>query len=280
MRTSFVVMLLCGVALAAGVLGRLSSGSAPSASSPSTGVLPETEAALSAIGYDSMEEPAEPTPAADAESGQASFPTSPPGEPSLESPAVPPAAPTPFSRALDILVSADAGFQEKQSAWTQLREAGQLDEAVEALKQGAAENPTSAAHRAALGQAQLQKAGEVSREGGAISEMGILGMEADRNFDAALRLDPDNWEAQFFKATAMSYWPLELNKGEEVIQRLSSLIDQQDTLLPQPEFAQTYVVLGDQYQKMGRPGYAVATWQIGSQRFPGNPALQQRVQMR
>lgn len=280
MRTWFVIVLLCSVALAAGILGRMSSRSAPPASSPSAGSAAGTEVALSAIRDDSVEDPAQPLPAADAGSGQASSSTSPPSELSLDGPSVPSPAPTPFSQALDILVSPEAGFQEKQSAWRKLREAGQLDEAVEALKQGAAENPTSAAYRAALGQAQLQKAGEVSREGGAISEMGILGMEADQNFDAALRLDPDNWEAQFFKATAMSYWPLELNKGEEVIQRLSRLVDQQDTLLAQPEFAQTYVVLGDQYQKMGRPDYAVATWQIGAQRFPGNPALQQRIQRR
>jgi tetratricopeptide (TPR) repeat protein len=107
--------------------------------------------------------------------------------------------------------------------------------------------------------------------------MGILGMQADQNFDAALNLDPANWEAQFFKAAAMSHWPLELNKGEEVIQRLSSLIDHQDTLLPQPQFAQSYVVLGDQYLKMGQPDHAAATWQIGARKFPGHSELQRKI---
>jgi tetratricopeptide (TPR) repeat protein len=110
--------------------------------------------------------------------------------------------------------------------------------------------------------------------------MGMLGMQADQNFDAALELDPANWEAQFFKAAAMSYWPLELNKGEEVVQRFARLIDQQEALLPEPQFAQTYVLLGDQYQKMGQPDYAVATWQIGAQRYPGDTTLQQKLRAR
>jgi hypothetical protein len=109
------------------------------------------------------------------------------------------------------------------------------------------------------------------------NEMGILGMQADQNFDSALNLDPSNWEAQFFKAAAMSHWPLELNKGDEVIQRLSNLIDHQDTQLPRPEFAQSHVVLGDQYLKMGQPDHAAATWQIGARMFPGHPELQRKI---
>ena len=184
---------------------------------------------------------------------------------------------TPFNQALDTLVSQQASFEQKQGAWRQLREAGQLDQAIEALKQGVEQNPASAAYPAALGQAQLQKADVLSHNAGAISEMGILGMQADQNFDAALKLDPSNWEAQFFKAVAMSYWPLELSKGDEVIQRLSRLIDQQEAMPPQDQFAQTYVVLGDQYRKMGKLDYAAATWLIGVQKFPGNGALQQKV---
>lgn len=184
---------------------------------------------------------------------------------------------TPFSQAIDTLVSPRISFQQKQTAWKQLRDAGQLDQAIEALKQGAVNNPTSAEYPARLGEAELQKAGAIFQNGGNVSEMGIWGMQADRSFDAALKLDPSNWEAQFFKADAMSHWPAELNKGEEVIQRLSSLIDQQATMSPQPQFAQTYVLLGDQYQKMGKPDYAEATWQLGAEKFPNDPTLQKKI---
>jgi tetratricopeptide (TPR) repeat protein len=186
-------------------------------------------------------------------------------------------APTPFSRAIDTLVSPQGNFGQKQAAWKQLRDAGQLNRAIEALRQGATTNPDSAAYPAALGQAQLYQAGVVAQKGGAINEMGILGMQADQNFDAALKLDPANWEAQFFKAAAMAHWPLELNKGDEVIQRLSALIDQQGTLPVEPQFAQTYILLGDQYEKMGKTDYAAATWQLGAMKFPGDPTLQKKI---
>jgi tetratricopeptide (TPR) repeat protein len=184
---------------------------------------------------------------------------------------------TPFSQAIDILVSPLASFQQKQVAWKQLRGAGELDQAIESLKHDAANNPISAEYPAALGEAELQKANAISQSGGNINEMGILGMQADQSFDAALKIDPANWDAQFSKAAAMSYWPAELNKSDEVIQRFSSLIDQQETMTPQPEFAQTFVLLGNEYQKLGQPDKAQATWQLGLTKFPSDPTLQKRI---
>ena len=133
---------------------------------------------------------------------------------------------TAISRAIETLVSSKASFQEKQAVWKQLREAGQLDEAIDALKQSAKENPTAPEYPIAMGQGELQKAYQLSKTGGTVSQMGIAGMQADQDFDTALQMDPANWEAQFYKAAAMSHWPAEMNKGPEVIQRFSTLIDQ------------------------------------------------------
>lgn len=184
---------------------------------------------------------------------------------------------TAFDQAIQTMVSPQSTFQQKQDALKQLRTAGQLDQAIAALKQGATDHPASAEYPAALGQADLQMADVILKSGGKISDMGILGMQADQSFDAALKLDPSNWAAQFFKAASMSYWPAELNKGEEVVQRLSSLIDQQETMAAQPEFAQAYVVLGTQFQKMNQPDKAQATWLLGAQKFPNDPALQAKI---
>lgn len=184
---------------------------------------------------------------------------------------------TPFVQALDTLVSPQTSFAQKEAIWKQLRDAGELDQAIEALKQGALNHPTVAEYPAALGEAQLQKAHALSQSGGNISEMGILGMQADQSFDAALKVDPTHWNAQFFKATAMSYWPAELNKGDEVVQRFSRLIDQQETMPPRPEFSQTYALLGSEFQKLGQPEKAQATWQLGLAKFPGDPTLRSRI---
>jgi hypothetical protein len=92
-----------------------------------------------------------------------------------------------------------------------------------------------------------------------------------------LKIDPSNWEAQFVKASALAGWPAGLNIGPEVIQQLSSLIDQQETMTPQTQFAQTYVLLGDQYQRAGQLDYAQATLQLGLAKFPSDPTFQKRI---
>jgi hypothetical protein len=276
MKSSFWILLISLVVVVAGMIFFNRQKALPTPT-PVAGPASDTPTSRPLSMNVSIEEPVHPAPKSPKGSTQSSVAIPVASEASSDSAANPVPNPTPFSQAIDTLVSPQASFQQKHEAWRQLQDAGQLDEAMEALKAGAADNPSSAAYPAALGQAQLYKAGEVAGSGGTISEMGMLGMQADQNFDQALTLDPANWEAQFFKAVAMSHWPLELNKGEEVIQRLSSLIDQQDTLTPQPQFAQAYVVLGDQYQKMGEPDYALATWQIGAQKFPADPALQQKL---
>jgi hypothetical protein len=61
------------------------------------------------------------------------------------------------------------------------------------------------------------------------------------------------------------------------VQNLSKLIDQQDATTPSPEFAQTYLVLGNEYQKIGQPDKAVATWQLGLTKFPNDATLQKKL---
>jgi hypothetical protein len=277
MKSSLWIVFTSLVVLVAGMTVYLNRQKASPPPAPIAELSPETTTARPARTAVPAEEQSRIFPHIEVEPVQDSAAIPVPGDAINDGPAhqAPPA--TPFSQAIATLVSSHTGFQQKEAAWRQLIEAGQLDQAIEALAQGAVENPTLAEYPATLGQAQLRKAGVIAQRGGTISEMGILGMQADQSFDQALTIDPANWEAQFFKAVAMSHWPLELNKGEEVIQRLSSLIDQQETLTAQPQFAQAYVVLGDQYQKMGEPDYAVATWQIGAQKFPGDPALQQKL---
>lgn len=277
MRTSFVVVLICGVALTAGVLGLLKLPTTTRTPAPVTEPVVRDETISPVARTTPNEARGQSTPQTSIGPTETLSPTPTSPEPVVETHIEPPPEPPPFSEAIDTLVSPETSFKEKQAALGRLQASGQLDAAIGELKRGAAEHPTSAAYPAALGQAQLRKAGEVADAGGKVSEMGILGMRADQNFDAALELDPTHWEAQFFKAAAMSYWPLELGRGEEVIQRFSSLIDQQDSMVPQPEFAQTYVMLGDEYLKMDQPDYARATWEIGAQKFPGNPLLRKRL---
>jgi len=177
------------------------------------------------------------------------------------------------SRTVDVLVATDATYQQKREAWKQLRDSGKLDQAIAELEKRTASDPRSAAYPAALGQAYLQKCGTIKD----LREQGILAMQADKVFDTALSLDPLNWEARFTKAVALSYWPPMLNKADEVIQHFQTLIQQQETQAPQPQFAESYAWLGDQYQKAGRSEDARAVWQRGVVLFPADEKLNQKL---
>jgi hypothetical protein len=52
----------------------------------------------------------------------------------------------------------------------------------------------------------------VKESTGDYNEIGILAMQANQSFNAARQIDPQNWEAQFVKASALSGWPVELEK--------------------------------------------------------------------
>jgi TolA-binding protein len=75
----------------------------------------------------------------------------------------------------------------------------------------------------------------------------------------------------------MSYWPAELNKRPEVIQRFTQLIQDQESQSLQPQFAQSYYWLGETYQKSGRDDYADQVWRRGAALFPNDPMLQKKL---
>jgi hypothetical protein len=180
---------------------------------------------------------------------------------------------TVLRQTVEMLVSTSTGFEQKQLAWINLRKEGKLNQVIDELEQGVTNHPTAAEYPAALGQACIHKIA-TSKD---VRDHAMLGMKADQSFDTALERDPKNWEARFFKATSMSFWPAEMNMRPEVIEQLSELIQQQEAQTPQPHFAQTYLWLGDQYQKSGRSDYAGHVWQRGALLFPSDPALQKKI---
>jgi tetratricopeptide (TPR) repeat protein len=180
-----------------------------------------------------------------------------------------------ISKAVDALLAAHGN---KHDMFDQLRKDGQLDAVIAELQQRAATNSGDPGTRTTLGEALLNKIRSLHDAGNEdLNEIGILAMQADQNFNAALKVDPQNWEAQFVKYSSMTYWPADPTRDASTVQHLSSLIDQQEGMPSQPQFAQTYVVLGNQYQKMGKSDEAKATWQLGAQKFPGDPTLQKKI---
>jgi tetratricopeptide (TPR) repeat protein len=182
----------------------------------------------------------------------------------------------PIHQKVDALLSAKSAA-DKHAVFDDLVKSGHIDDAIADLKQRMADSPTDAEIPTTLGEAQLNKLRAIKEAGGDINDLGILAMEADKSFNAALKIDPQNWEANFVKASSMYYWPADPTRDNDVVQRLSGLIDQQETMTANPAFAQTYLILGNEYQKMGQPDKATATWQLGLTKFPNDPTLQKKV---
>jgi tetratricopeptide (TPR) repeat protein len=201
--------------------------------------------------------------------GRAVSPNLPPHDPT-----VPAAEATdPVARATEVLVSPQSTYAQKQNAWHELSSTNLLDQAIASLEQQIAANPTIAQPHAILGMAYLHKCGLIKD----VREMGILAMNADKSFDKALEIDPANWDARFTKAVAMSMWPAQLNKGGEVLEHFRLLVQQQESQPPQPQFAMTYIKLGDQYKTAGYADYAREAFERGATLFPENKDLQTRL---
>jgi tetratricopeptide (TPR) repeat protein len=177
-------------------------------------------------------------------------------------------------QAIDSLLSGQLTHEQRRDMLKKLVESGKIDEAISKLQQQAANNPNNAELQTALGQAYIEQAAAMKDFS---PDKGILVMQAMKSFDTALNDDSANWEARFTRTAVMSHYPAEMNKGQEVIDQFTQLINQQETQTPQPQFVKTYVLLGDQYQKLGQNDYALATWQAGAQLFPGDKTLRKRL---
>jgi len=259
----FTTLALC-VVVTAGILVYPHQQPAPASSAPIVDSAPAAPPPKTIV----VLKPAQPKTVAAVSSASVPLPIT----NALPAESAPDEAATALSRDVDMLASTNTSYSDRQALLKKLKDSGELNQAIAELQQRAAANPNDAETLVALGEASLKKFPMPDYD-----QSGILALQVDQAFSAALKIDPSDWEAQYFKADSLSHWPAEMNKGPQVIQQLSTLIDQQETMTPQPQFAQSYVLLGDQYQKAGQSDYAVATWKLGLAQFPTDPALQQRT---
>jgi tetratricopeptide (TPR) repeat protein len=176
-------------------------------------------------------------------------------------------------QSIELLVSPSATFDQKQAEWKHLKDSGSLGEIVAGLEKKATNNPQDTRYVAALGQAYLKQCAGMED----VREQAFLAMKADKTLEYALSLEPSNWEARYIKTVGMSYWPPQLNKAQEVLDQFRILIQEQETLPAEPQFARSYLRLGEQYQKSGQLDYATQVWQRGASFFPDNAELKNKL---
>jgi tetratricopeptide (TPR) repeat protein len=159
--------------------------------------------------------------------------------------------------------------EQKMALWKRLAAAGKLDQAIAALEDQAGNDPNNAGLRIDIGNAYLQKVFNASDD-----QKGPFAYKSDAAFDAALKIDPDNWEARFTKAVSLSYWPPIAGKMPEAISQFETLVSQQEQRGDaQPQYARTYLLLGNLYRQNGQIDKAKDVWAKGAARFPNDEQL-------
>ncbi len=167
------------------------------------------------------------------------------------------------------LAQAESGAAS-DALWQKLREMGGLDDAVSWFEQMAAAQPGSADAQTDLGAAYVQKLLQATGEQQRIE----LGKRIDAQFDKALELEPDHWEARFRKAVGLSYGDAVSGRQTEAIAQFERLVAQQTRTTAQPGQSQTYLYLGRLYAQRGDEKKAREVWQQGLARHPNDGELQ------
>ncbi|MFT6081647.1 MAG: tetratricopeptide (TPR) repeat protein [Planctomycetota bacterium] len=158
----------------------------------------------------------------------------------------------------------------RDELWQELRKIGGVDAAVAWFERAAAANPGSADTQTDLGNAYIQQMLQATDESTRIE----IGKRIDAQFDQALSLQPDHWEARFRKAVGMTYGPALSGQRSEAIQHFERLVAQQATVAPTAGFSQTYLYLGRLYAQSGNADRARRMWQQGLSQHPRDEELQ------
>jgi tetratricopeptide (TPR) repeat protein len=160
---------------------------------------------------------------------------------------------------------------QRDELWKKLQEAGGVDAAVAYFERAAASQPGSADAQTNLGAAYIQKMLQTQDEHQRIE----LGKKIEGQFDQALALQPDHWEARFRKAVGLTYGPALSGRQSEAIGHFEKLVAQQAGQPASAQFAQTYLYLGRLYAQRGDAERAQQVWQQGLLRHPQDPELRQ-----
>ncbi len=175
--------------------------------------------------------------------------------------------------AVALLSDPENSWSSKQQIWSRLVKEGGMDEVIATLEDRAREAPNDVGRQFELS-AYVQKLLTVGD-----LEKGRWFMQADSSFDRALAIDPQHWASRFSKAMSYSFAPSALGYQPRAVENFEILVEQQENRLPQPHYAQTYLMLGNLYSSQGKPDRAGEIWSRGLQLYPDDASLAKQVQV-
>jgi len=176
----------------------------------------------------------------------------------------------------DRIVAGEVDGDALQALWEELRANDRIDAVLAEIQRQAEREPANPDLQAELGKACMQKLYDVG-----IGPMATVWSErADQAFDRALALDEGHWEARFQKALALSNSPAFLGKQPRAVHEFERLMELQEQRPAQEEHGVTYWLLGNLYDQAGDHARALATWERGLGRFPGDRRLRDKLESR
>lgn len=146
--------------------------------------------------------------------------------------------------------------------------------AIAQLRKAIARDPTNPNLHAALGTALSAKTAFETPPG---PEQGTVWAEAEKSFQKAIELDPNQWEARYSLAFGDSMAPEFVGLRPRAIKRFEDLVEIQERQPPAEDHVLAYVRLGTLYKDAGNTEKARAVWQRGLERHPENEALTQAL---
>lgn len=195
-----------------------------------------------------------------------------------------------------LFVTAGAGGASAQQQSTALMDAQRTMQECLAYAEGPEGERTSAESKAAFERAEQAFRVAISAEPGNADTHAGLGQtltrcgiphasmttimnvveESGRALEEALRIDPEHWAARYMLAMNYFHMPEFLNQMPNAARQLEILVRQQAGRTDPPEFALTWLFLGDAYRKLGRAEDARVAYASGARLFPSHEVLQQR----
>jgi len=183
---------------------------------------------------------------------------------------------SPAARILEGLTGHTFGHADSETLFRRLAETPPaIDATIEDLKARLARDPQSADLHCALATAY-----------GAKTAFGVVGAArgetwalAEAEYDAAIRLDPNHWEARYGKAFGASMAPEFVGLRPEAIRQFEELMEIQESQAPAEDHVLVYARLGTLYKDAGNVARAREVWQRGAKRFPDDARLKDMLSL-